>query len=70
MIEAVPWTTPRKGRRAGCCSITPLGGGLWSSLVFGAPFFLVDPPTADKKSKGKQQIEVAIKALTLKQPQR
>src|SRR5262249_34957973 len=38
--EAVPWTTPRKGRRAGCCSIMPLGGGLWSGLVFGAPFFL------------------------------
>jgi LSD1 subclass zinc finger protein len=34
-----PWITPRKGRRAGCCSMLPLGGGLWSGLAFDAPSF-------------------------------
>src|SRR5581483_1694859 len=29
---------PARGRRAGCCSLLPLGGGLRSGLVFGAPF--------------------------------
>jgi hypothetical protein len=31
---------PARGRRALCCCFAPLGGGLWSSLVFGAPFLL------------------------------
>ena len=38
--EAVLGPRSRKGASAKCCSLLPLGRGLWSGLGFGAPLFL------------------------------